>query len=108
MLVKVIQLYTCQGLAGVSTVSAIWPIQSTSHNVRMLSPGKPASQLTGDLWLKSVSLILANKKSVKFSELFDIFWIFGSLQTCLLFKVGELAGAGCVAVDILVLMTGNM
>ena len=47
--------------------------------------------MTGDLWSKSISLILANCKMVLFLEVvkkncvLKLVWVFGSLQTSLLY-----------------------
>ena len=57
---------------------------------------------TRDLWSKSISRILADKKIVYFRFVWMIFFKtgFGSSQTSLLCIVEELAGEGSVAVAV--------
>ena len=59
------------------TESTLKLIQSISRNVRLLlyPPGNHASQWTGDLLLKSVLLILANKKTVLLKNNWELFWV---------------------------------
>ena len=68
-------------------------------------PLNPATRWTGDFWWKSVPLILANYMRFNFQNVriisgFQIFLVYWSLQTSLLWVVGELAGEGSVDVAV--------
>ena len=65
----------------------------------MSPPGNPASGWTGDRWSNGLSIILAVRKNW-FSVSMIFYGFFGSLQTSLLFIVGELEGGGSVAVTV--------
>ena len=89
------------------TAMAPYPIQSISQDVRLSPTGNPASWWTGDFCLKSLLVIWATLLPyflvINHSDdflCFEIFRVFGSLQTSLLGIVGELAGGGCVALTV--------
>ena len=59
-------------------INSVYKLRCPSIVCRMLSSplGNNASRWTRDLWSKSVMLILANQKTVKFLECFDDFFGF--------------------------------